>query len=328
MAYSNRTIPFVRVACVLVLLMGARLYAVEPPSVTVSANRQSATVGDPIKLTVTVAHHKDWQQIPQPLFEKRLGEFDILSDTNYISRWGEGDHRLHFKRELTLAMFKPGGYWIPALTGRTVMGADTVSWQSDSLAIVIESVLDRPDADTTDIAGLKGPYVAPEPIWYWWISGAIALGAIALYIYYRRRKLATSPAFVAPPPPAWETALKELDSLQREVDPQADGGRVWYFGLSDILRRYWDGRYGWQTIDQTTTEIVDLLPQAPFSPEQRKRAEEFLRLADRIRYAKQPATEGRPQIDWQWVHDFVKNTTPPRITSEEPKMEAREVVAA
>ena len=317
----------VRLACVLSILTGVCAYAIAPPDVTVSADRQTATVGDPIKVTVTVQHHKDWQQIA-PTLPKTLGEFDILHDTTFVDRWGEGDHRLHFKRELTLAIFKPGGFWIPSLSGRTVVDADTVDWQSDSLAIIIESVLDRPDADTTDIAGLKEPYVAPEPKWYWWVSGALALAALALFIYYRGRKRASLPAFKAPPPPAWEVALKELASIRSEVHPEEDGGRIWYFRLSDILRRYWDGRYGWQSIDQTTSEIVRQLPQAPFSPEQRMRAEEFLRHADRVRYAKQPAMEGRPEIDWKWVHTFVKDTIPPRITSDAPTAEAEEKVAS
>lgn len=312
-------------ACVLSIHTGFRAYASTPPSVSVSVNRQSATVGDPIKVTVSVEHHSGWQQIPQPL-AKTLGDFDILHDTTFVSRWGEGDDRLHFERELTLAIFKPGGFWIPALSGLTVAGGDTSRWQSDSLAIVIESVLDRPDADTTDIAGLKSPYVAPEPKWYWWVSGALALAALALYIYFCGRKRAAMPAFKSPPPPAWEVALKELAHLKQEVRPETDGGRLWYFRLSDILRRYWDGRYGWQTIDQTTSEIVRLLPQAPFDPEQRKRAEEFLRVADRVRYAKQPATEGRPEIDWDWVHTFVKNTIPPRISDNAPKTETKEKV--
>ncbi len=313
----------VRLACLLSILLGTYALAAVPPRVTVSSDRQTATVGDRIKFTVQIEHHKDWQQISQPL-SQTFGPFDLLHDTSYVDRWGEGDERLHFKRELILAIFKPGGAWIPSLTGLTVMGSDTVAWHSDSLAIMIESVLDRPDADTTDIAGLKGPYVAPEPRWYWWVSGAAALLAIALYLWYRFRRRAALPKAVIPPRPPWELAMRELNALKLEVRPQDDGGRLWYFRLSEILRRYWDGRYNWQSIDQTTTEIVTLLPLAPFTNEQRQRAEEFLHLADRIRYAKQPAIEGRPEVDWQWVRSFVNDTIPLRIVADAPTVKEEE----
>lgn len=317
----------VRLACVLSILTGIGAWAAASPRVSISADRQTATVGDPIRVTLTVEHHQDWQQLPQ-IFPSTLGPFDVLRDTSYIERWGEGDDRLRFRRELTLAIFKPGGVWIPALSGQVVIGPDTVGWQSDSLAIMIESVLERPGVDTTEIAGLKGPYVAPEPNWYWWLSGALALIALALYIYFRRRRRSAMPAVTAPPPPPWEVALRELAAMRASVRPEIDGGRLWYFRLSDILRRYWDGRYGWQSIDQTTTEIVRQLPSAPFSNEHRRRAEEFLRIADRVRYAKQPANEGRPELDWEWVHTFVKETIPPRITSEEANSQEAGRVAA
>jgi hypothetical protein len=241
--------------------------------VSVSADRQTATVGDRITLTVKVEHHKDWQQIPQPL-EHNLGPFDILHDTIFVDRWGEGDDRLNFNRELVLAIFEPGGAWIPSLSGLTVMDGDTVAWRSDSLAIMIESVLDRPDADTTDIAGLKGPYVAPISRWYWWAAGVAALVAVAAYSWYRRRKRAALPRWQPPPIPAWDAALHELEGLRREG----------------------------------------------------QRAEEFLHLADRVRYAKQPATEGRPEVDWEWVRSFVKETIPLRIASEADRIERKEDV--
>jgi len=327
MTQRSRRTSWVGLACVLSILSGTYAFAAIPPRVVVSADRQTATVGDPIKLTVTVDHRPEWKQIPQVL-SRTLGKFDILHDTSYVDRWREGDEGFALKRRLTLAVFEPGGFWIPALSGKTIIGSDTLAWQSDSLAIMIESVLARPDADTTDIAGLKGPYVAPESAWHWWVVAALALIAVAAYIWYRRRRRAALPFIAAPPPPAWEIALRELSSLRQKVRPESDGGRLWYFRLSEILRRYWDGRYGWQSIDQTTTEIVRQLPQAPFNGEHRRRAEEFLRLADRVRYAKHPATEGRPEVDWEWVRVFVNDTIPLRIVSEETKVNEEEKVAS
>jgi hypothetical protein len=312
MTTHRRLIVSFCLASVLSICSGWFAQAATPPRVVVSADHQVATVGDPIKLSITVDHQSDWQQFPQPLSGK-LGDFDILRDTAYVDRWREGDKGLAFKRELTLAAFKPGGVWIPSVSGFTVIGADTLRWQTDSLAINIESVLGRPDADTTDIAGLKQPYVAPESRWRFWTGIALLVAAIAVYLWYRLRRRTHEPVPVAPPRPAWEIALEELEQLRREVNPAADGGRLWYFRLSEILRRYWDARYDWQSIDQTTTEIIRVLPQAPFAESHRRRAAEFLHLADYIRYARQPAQEGRPEVDWAWVKSFIVETRPPRL---------------
>jgi hypothetical protein len=33
-----------------------------------------------------------------------------------------------------------------------------------------------------------------------------------------------------------------------------------------------------------------------------------------VRYAREYARTGRPEIDWDWVREFVQDTIPPRIT--------------
>lgn len=288
------------------------------PRVAVSADRQTATVGDPIKVILSIEHQDDWKLVPDLPF-RNLGVFDVLHDSSFVDRWREGEDGKAFKRELVLAAFRPGGFWIPSLWGQIITGGgDTLTWQSDSLAITIGSVLSQPGADTVNIAGLKGPYVAPVTTWYWWALGALIFVLAVLFIWWRsRHRTVVTP--VAPPPiPAWESALQQLARLRQEVPPQHEGGRIWYFRLSEILRRYLDGRYGWNSIDQTTSEIIQQLPEAPFHGSHRDRAEEFLRLADQIRYAKQPAREGRPEVDFEWVKTLV-NETIPRVVVETPE---------
>jgi hypothetical protein len=280
------------------------------PRVAVSADRQTATVGDPIQILVNIQHRADWKLVPDPPL-RNLGEFDVLHDSSFVDRWNEGEDGKAFKRQLVLAAFRPGGFWIPSLRGQILTrSGDTLTWQSDSLAITIGSVLSQPGADTINIAGLKGPYVAPVATWYWWALGAIALLLTALLLWLRSRRRAAVTAVVVPSIPAWEAALQQLAKLRQDVQPQQEGGRVWYFRLSEILRRYLDGRYGWNSIDQTSTEIIRQLPEAPFDGSHRERAEEFLRVADQVRYAKQPAREGRPEVDLEWVRTFVNETIP------------------
>jgi hypothetical protein len=96
--------------------------------------------------------------------------------------------------------------------------------------------------------------------------------------------------------------------MRQAIDPVTDGGRLWYFRLSEILRRYFDQRYGWVTIDETTTEVMQRLESAPFDGGHQERAQEFFQLADQVRYARYPAKVGRPEVDWEWVREFVEST--------------------
>jgi hypothetical protein len=143
----------------------------------------------------------------------------------------------------------------------------------------------------------------------WAALAAILVGAAVMY-WFRSKRQSAALAPAAPPIPAWDAALQSLRAMRQEIEPEEDGGRLWYFRLSEILRRYFDQRYGWASIDETTTQVMERLDSAPFDNGHRERAQEFFQLADQVRYAKHPAKMGRPEVDWEWVRGFVQATIP------------------
>ncbi len=297
-------------------------YAVAPaPEITIAADRQTVTVGDPIEYILTVRYDSSLHLIA-PVIGRMVGALDVLADTVLAEALIDGNRKT-YKRRLRLAAFQTGDLWAPALQGHLVDTAGlATAWQTDSLSFAVASVLGEVDPDSADIKSLKAQFEADEGHWWWWAL-AFALVALGVYLYLRRRwQRQPETKKVGPPPtPAWESALLALQSLREEIDPGSDGGRLWYFRLSSILRRYFDDRYGWDSIDETTTEVMRRLDYAPFNGGHEDRAREFFRLADLVRYAKTSAKVGRPEIDWDWVRTFVEVTIPsvkPVITTQDP----------
>ena len=281
----------------------------QAPAITVAIDKQSVTVGDPILYTLTLQYDSTLRLIV-PAVGKTLGKLEVVKDSTWPEAVSGPGHKL-YRRQLLLAAFETGQLWVAPLRGETVDTAGrSAPWQSDSLLVSVTSVLAGAATDTTDIHGLKAPYQAPEIRWWLWaIAAALAIGAATLYWIRRRRHPATA-APAVPPTPPWDAALQSLRSLRQEIDPASDGGRLWYFRLSEILRRYFDQRYGWATIDETTTEVMQRLDTAPFNSGHQERAQEFFQLADQVRYARYPAKVGRPEVDWEWVREFVQSTVP------------------
>jgi hypothetical protein len=280
------------------------------PVVTLSISRTEGTVGDPIDLTLKVRYDPALRIVPVPTGPS-LGGLDVLRDS-LVSEDQLADSSRIYERRWRLAAFALDTFWIPALAGELVdSSGQRHPWRSDSLQVVIHSVLPaEANPDSLDISGLKGPYEAPVPISAWWYAlGGLLLTAMMAWLVWRKLRRRPSEAD-QPAAPPWEIAFSQLKALRTGVDPDDDGGRIWYFGLSEILRRYIDARYGWNTIDQTTTEIARRLPVAPFNGQHRERVQEFLRHADLIRYARTPAQRGRPEIDWEWMREFVEYTRP------------------
>ena len=299
-----------RALCVLMALCAVSASAVaQAPNITVKVDKQSVTVGDPILYTLTVQYDSTHRLIA-PVVGKTLGKLEVVRDSTLSEAAAVPKGKL-YRRQLQLAAFETGQLWIAPLRGETVdASGHSTPWQSDSLLLNVASVLAGAGTDTTDIHGLKEPYQVPEFRWWLWaVVAAVLLAAAALYLRRRRRRLAVLTP-VAPPIPPWESALHALGSMRREIDPADDGGRLWYFRLSEILRRYFDQRFGWASIDETTTEVMRRLESAPFDGGHQERAGEFFQLADQIRYARHPAKVGRPEVDWEWVREFVQSTIP------------------
>lgn len=306
------------VVLVFVLLAGSASPA-DPPDISVSVDKQSITLGDPVDYTLTIRYDTTLRLI-SPAIGAALGNLTVLKD----STEADGtivDGRKLYKRRVRVTAFDTGEQWASSLSGELIdSNGVSTAWQTDSLSLTVQSLLGDLDPDSVDIQGLKAQYEVPVATWLWWtISALIIIAAGVAYWFLRRRRRIEEEAG-APPIPAWESALGSLQIMREEIDPAADGGRMWYFRLSEILRRYLDGRYGWESIEETTTETIRRLPNAPFDGGHRERVKDFFHQADRVRYAKMAAKEGRPEVDWDWVRTFVETTIP--IIPAEPEPES------
>src|SRR6185295_4981026 len=100
-----------------------------------------------------------------------------------------------------------------------------------------------------------------------WILGALAVLALAglawwLWRRYRRRPPKPVAAPVAAPvavESAWARAVRELDRLLAQG--LVANGRVKEFHvlLSEIVKRFLGGRYGFDALDRTTLEVLSAL---------------------------------------------------------------------
>jgi hypothetical protein len=93
----------------------------------------------------------------------------------------------------------------------------------------------------------------PDPVWHFYLAGAIAVLAIAagiLYFVLRRR-----PAPVVPPVPPDVAALEGL----RQLEGDAAEPRVFYTRLVEILRAYIAGRFGVSEPEATASELLTVM---------------------------------------------------------------------
>ena len=90
--------------------------------------------------------------------------------------------------------------------------------------------------------------------------------------------------------PPHKAAMNEISKMREESLWESDDSKTYYTKLTDILRRYMKGRYGFNAMEMTTDEIIASIEQVN-DKEAIKELNELFTTADLVKFAK-----ARPEI--------------------------------
>lgn len=159
----------------------------------------------------------------------------------------------------------------------------------------------------------------------WWFWAAIAVGVVgAALIALAVRRLRRPKLAVAMPKTPWDLAKERLALLDARHLPQQGKHDAYYVDLSAILRYYIEARFALHAPERTTPEFMaETIGKGYFTPQQEVFLSRFLRLCDRVKFAR-----FRPDLEemarsFEEVQTFVEETIPrPEASPAEPKAAA------
>ncbi|MCL2098294.1 MAG: hypothetical protein FWH23_05995 [Bacteroidales bacterium] len=185
---------------------------------------------------------------------------------------------------------------------------------SESLQLKVNTVA----VDTTDFQ----PFDIKPPIQYpitfreilpYVLNGLLILVIIALLIYMYIRWKQNKPLFFASRPkiPPYAVALRELDKIKAEKLWQNNKVKLYYTKVTDVLRKYLEGQFQVQAMEQTSEEILQSLRELPaVSDELYHKVREMLSLSDLVKFAKYQPDPHENETALIVVSDFVQQTKP------------------
>jgi len=257
-------------------------------SVESKVDKDRITIGDLIKYTVSVTRDKDLK-VEMPGLGANLGAFEIR-DYNVFDPQ-EIDGKIVEKVEYTISTFETGEFEIPPLTIRYAVPGDTTRREikTEKIKIFVESL--KP-SEAGDIKDIKGPVDLKRDLrgLIYILSAAVAAVLIGLFVFYyiKKRKSGEGliPKKIEPPRPAHEVAYEELEKLKNSDLLERGLIKEFYIELSDIIRRYIEGRYFITAMELTTTELIEKLQTANLDQFDIDLIGEFLDLCDLVKFAK------------------------------------------
>lgn len=218
---------------------------------SVEAAPREIRVGDAIRLTIRLTAEAGSDLAIQAPPEA-LGEFEILEWLAPREVRGRAGERT-LVVDATVTAWRTGDLVIPPISA---VGPASGEVRSEPVPIAVASVgIDSSE----DIRPIKDPLSLPID---WTRIALIALAALAAAIVAflvarrLRRRPAAAPAAPVPARPAHVVALEALERLAAEG--LVARGRVaeHTMRLADILRRYFEARFGFPALDMTTSEIL------------------------------------------------------------------------
>lgn len=251
----------------------------------VSADRTSITVGDPIALTIRLSYPRG-TQVTSFDPERGLGSLVVLDRRTEPPRRLEPGG-VEEVRILRITTYEVGNREVPALEAAYVEASGAAgSVKSASIPFEVASVL---APDETRPADIKPPAMLPgRPLWPWALGAlAAALGA-AVWFWRRRRSPGPAEAALggAPPRPPHEVAYAELERLLSSALLENGRLKEFYIELAEIEKRYLSARFGVETFERTSFEIIEALRSARTPVKITGAAGEFFASCDLVKFAK------------------------------------------
>ncbi len=256
---------------------------------TVSINRTSARVGEPVWLKVEL-----WTppgiRVVMPDFSDRIGDFALLSIEALNDLPAKGGRR--WERRLELECLLPGEHEVPSVTillrddqaGASAASGPIGRLETDPITVTIQSVL-KGEPEPWSIRDIDGTVdmQAPPPrqngVSAWVVSGAATVmlaAAIGWWILRRRTK----------EPAPWEWAWQALERLRGDASFRTpERTAPLYAELTRIVRQYVERRFDIAAPKQTTAEFLRSARTHPaLDEEHRELLGAFLTRADLMKF--------------------------------------------
>jgi hypothetical protein len=227
----------------------------DAPTVVAHADKTEAHVGDPIHLDV-VAIGKSAVPVNLPS-TLELAPFSLLDRKESEQNLGDGRVKRQFT--LTIAAYEPGSKEVPAIEV-TYLGprGDVRTARTAPVTMKIASLIaNEPEPAIKDAA--PPVTVLVQNLWPAYIASglmAAGLGALLTMLIVRRLRARRGERPGPPPRPAHEVAMERLDRLGVYGFLENADNRPFYFAVSEIIREYLGGRYGFDSLELTTDELV------------------------------------------------------------------------
>ena len=303
-----------------------RVIPANAPKISGTVEPDSIGIGDRFLYTIEVERDL-MQEVYFPDFKQSVEHYEMIEDrpVDTLSREGR---RLKLRKSYLMAAFQEGIHKVlPEVMYLDKNIIDTLRGDDTLRLMVTTFEIDSTSHTIFDIKPqrtLKFKFSEISGYVTWTI---IAIIIVVLLFLIAKRILAHygksfSDIFKpAPPLPPHEIALRDLKKLHSERLWQEDKHKLYYSGLTDILRAYIAGQFGVGALEMTSDEIIEAMRGVEIPQKQKMDLTELLRDADLVKFAKAMPEAEANEAAYTMALNFVEQTMPQPEEEDDEKKE-------
>ncbi|MGK9368554.1 hypothetical protein ACSSWA_06615 [Melioribacter sp. Ez-97] len=275
-------------------------------SVKATTDTSDYKIGDYIKYQLEITRSPD-VKILMPSIKDSLKNLEFIDTlTTSIDKV---DNKIIEKRGYLFSYYDSARVTIPSFRIKYVAGKDTGLALVDSLVVNVHSLKIDPEKDIRDV---KAPVTIPLDWLMIFLIILVVLIVLALiYIAYRYRKKkkgAAEESVETVKIPPHEKALASLKELEAKKLWQRGFIKDYHSEITEIIRKYFEERFGFNALEQTTSEIIDELRKSNDGGKIIDTSERFFNNADMVKFAKfEPLPEVNEEMMKQ-AYEIVERT--------------------
>jgi hypothetical protein len=194
---------------------------------------------------------------------------------------------------------------------------------TNSLLLNIAGVAIDPKGDIRDIKPpMSAPWLFEDILPYGIALIVIAALAVGLYYFWRKKKqkrdLLADVKVIIPP---HREALTALRVLEEKKLWQQGLVKQYYSEVTEIIRHFFERRWGIIALELTTEEILVQMKHIPDALQVWKEMESFFITADLVKFAKYEPTPDEHENEMRSAYEIVRMMVPKTPVEPEPQLE-------
>lgn len=269
-----------------IILLSSSFLLAQNIDVSAGIDTTDYLVGDYITYSIKVTYDNGIRVTPPTLTDK-LKNLELIKTLPVTKGKDNGKNFEQFN--YILSGYDSAEVTIPQIPITYFVGSNSEPKviNTNELVVYIHTL---PVNTSAEIKDVKQP-LKIELDWKFWLILILAILAafiIAYFLYkkFRKPKEAVRRKFVAPPVPVHLIALKALDELKNKKLWQQGKIKDYHSELTEIIRKYFEDRYNFNSLEKTTAENLEILNKVMDNQKVIDTTKEFLTNADMVKFAK------------------------------------------